>query len=270
MIKHLNIPRYLPKEGNNWLHSLLSFLRNPQWEQIRTEGQGDRGEKDGFWCVTDPQILSSKRKMKVRKGTQGNKKKNYQADDGANEEIEEEGKRHAERKRKRQWTVGELSMPGEEGWISGPMPLCRLNHRRFLVPQAGLYKAQTDAGFSTLLLWNWIIMKPDHGFRHDQLASRGELLSQVTGHLSSFACCCSAAHADHSVIERRGVGGHLWTLGVCPNPPLLCCARGGRAARPLVSCQTSEHAAQLCTGAFVISGVPIGILIISSFSWFGF
>lgn len=39
--------------------------------------------------------------MKVRKGTQGNKQKEHQADDGANEEIGQEGKRYAEKKRKR-------------------------------------------------------------------------------------------------------------------------------------------------------------------------
>lgn len=53
----------------------------------------ERGEKDGFWSITDLPILSYKRKMKVRKGTQGNKQKDHQADDGANEEKGEEGKR---------------------------------------------------------------------------------------------------------------------------------------------------------------------------------
>lgn len=34
--------------------------------------------------------------MKVREGTQGNKQKDHQADDGANEEIGEEGKKTRE------------------------------------------------------------------------------------------------------------------------------------------------------------------------------
>ncbi len=51
-------------------------------------------------------------------------------------------------------------MPGEECCISGPVPLCHLNHCRFLVPQAFLYKAQTAAGFSTLLPGNWINTMP--------------------------------------------------------------------------------------------------------------
>lgn len=51
-------------------------------------------------------------------------------------------------------------MPGEECCISDPVPLCHLNHCRFLMPWALLYKAQTAAGFSTLLLWNWINTMP--------------------------------------------------------------------------------------------------------------
>lgn len=116
---------------------------------------------------------------------------------------EKELEREAERERKRQWRALHAR---EEGWISGPMPLCRLNHRRFLVPRAGLYKAQTAAGFSTLLPWNWIITKPDCGFRHHQLASRGDPLSQVTDHLSSFARQCAVAHADRRIIGQGGVG----------------------------------------------------------------
>lgn len=55
-------------------------------------------------------------------------------------------------------------MPGEECCISGPVPLCHLNHCRFLMPEALLYKAQTAAGFSTLLPWNWINTMPVHVF----------------------------------------------------------------------------------------------------------
>lgn len=95
-------------------------------------------------------------------------------------------------------------MPGEEGWISGQVPLCLLNHHRFLVPWVGLYKVQTAAGFSMLLPWNWVITKPDRGFRHHQLASRGDPLSQVTDHLMSFTSCCGVTQADHRVIGRGG------------------------------------------------------------------
>lgn len=104
------------------------------------------------------------------------------------------------------------------------------------MPQAGLYKAQTAAGFSTLLPWNWIITKPDRGFRHHQLLSRGGLLSEVTGHpvvLSPLLQCCACRSECHrSVIGGGGGGGVGDTFGhgVRPNPPLLCCARVGRGA----------------------------------------
>lgn len=112
-------------------------------------------------------------------------------------------------------------MPGEEGWISGLVPLCRLNHRRFLVPRAGLYKAQTAAGFSTLLPWNWMIMKPDRGFRHHQLASSRDPLLQVSGHLSSFAHACRSPE----IIGRRLGGGETRLETWCASKPtfvVLC------------------------------------------------
>lgn len=110
-------------------------------------------------------------------------------------------------------------MPGKKGWILGQVPMCLLNHRRFLVPQASIYKAQTDAGFSTFLPWNWNT-KTDRGFYHPQLASRQDLLSQVTGHLSSFARCTFG----HLVFLQT----HLCCVEGAPTPGLVsdlrtCC-----------------------------------------------
>lgn len=74
--------------------------RRTRWEE--------RGEKDGFGFVTDPPILSSKRKMVVRKGTQGIQKAERPSGwrwskwgnrGGRKKEL----KKQAERNRKRQW-----------------------------------------------------------------------------------------------------------------------------------------------------------------------
>lgn len=113
-------------------------------------------------------------------------------------------------------------MPGEEGWISGLDPLCRLNDRRFLVPRAGLYKAQTAAGFSTLLPWNWIITKPS------AIISWLPVGPALAGQWPPVVL--RPRMQITPIIGRRMEGGHVWTLGVRPNPPLLCCARGGRGA----------------------------------------
>lgn len=72
--------------------------------------------------------------------------------------------RDAERGRDTQKAAEEIYMPGEECCISDLVPLCHLNHCRFLMPWALLYKAQTAAGFSTLRLWNWINTMPVHVF----------------------------------------------------------------------------------------------------------
>lgn len=86
--------------------------------------------------------------------------------------------------------AGELFVPGEEGCVTGPVPLCHLNHRRFLVPEAGLYKAQTAAGFSTLRHGIGLIGRDVRVSCRHQLASRGDPLSWVTDRLSPSTRCC--------------------------------------------------------------------------------
>lgn len=97
--------------------------------------------------------------MKDRNSRQRNKQKNHQSirdSKWGNWRESRIKQRDGERGRERQKRAEEIYMPGEECCISSPVPLCHLNHCRFLMPKALLYKAQTAAGFSTLLPWNWI------------------------------------------------------------------------------------------------------------------
>lgn len=77
-------------------------------------------------------------------------------------------------------------MPREEYRISGPVPLCHSKHCKFLMPSALLYKAQTAAGFSTLLPWNWINTMPVRVFTVISQPPEGLAL---TGHRPPVSFC---------------------------------------------------------------------------------
>lgn len=182
------------------------YMVGGQSESLTEWGDGLGKKRGWIWDVTAQPIGLE---MKDRNRGLRNKQEDHQSvRDSKCRKWGMEGvkikQREAESRRKRQKRVGEIYMAGEECCISDPVLLCHLNHCRFLMPEALLYKAQTAAGFSTLLPWNWINTTLVRVFLASSASIRRDLLSQVAGHLSPPAHCWGGTWASVGECMARG------------------------------------------------------------------